>query len=106
MKFDHGFVGRAALEAMARQPQRRKVTLVWNKDDVATIQRSLLQPGVSFKCLEMPVASYGFPQADEVLDASGNRVGMSGFCGYSGNEMELLSLAVLDDAHRDRKSVV
>ena len=99
MKFDHEFVGRAALEAMVDKPQRRKVTLVWNKEDVATIQASLFQPGVPFKYLELPVASYGFPQADEVLDARGKRIGMSGFCGYSGNEMELLSLAVVDEEH-------
>ena len=99
MKFDHEFVGRAALEAMLDKPHRRKVTLVWNKDDVATIQGSLFQPGVPFKYLELPVASYGFPQADAVLGADGGCVGMSGFCGYSGNETELLSLAVVDDAH-------
>lgn len=99
MKFDHEFVGRAALEAMVDKPHRRKVTLVWNKDDVAAIQGSLFQQGVPYKYLELPVASYGFPQADEVLDAHGKRIGMSGFCGYSGNEMELLSLAIVDEAH-------
>ena len=99
MKFDHDFVGREALQAMAGQAHRRKVTLVWNKDDVATIQGSLFQAGVPFKYLELPVAAYGFPQADAVFDASGQRIGMSGFCGYSGNEAEMLSLAVVDEAH-------
>ena len=36
VKFDHEFVGRPALERMAAAPpRRRKVTLVWNDDDVA-----------------------------------------------------------------------
>ena len=34
VKFDHDFVGRAALETMAANPPRTKVTLVWNGDDV------------------------------------------------------------------------
>ena len=99
MKFDHDFVGCDALQAMVEQPHRRKVTLVWNKDDVAAIQGSLFQPGIPFKHLELPVASYGFPQADAVFDTNGQRIGMSGFCGYSGNEMEMLSLAIVDEHH-------
>ena len=101
MKFDHEFVGRSALQAMVDKPHRRKVTLVWNKEDVARIQGSLLQPGVPFKYLELPVASFGFPQADAVFDAAGERIGMSGFCGYSGNETALVSLAVIDAAHAE-----
>jgi vanillate/3-O-methylgallate O-demethylase len=34
VKFDHDFVGRAALEKIAGNQRRRKVTLVWNGDDV------------------------------------------------------------------------
>ncbi|MCV5276806.1 hypothetical protein OFC49_39360, partial [Escherichia coli] len=35
VKFDHDFVGREALEEMAEGPHRRKVTLVWEGEDVA-----------------------------------------------------------------------
>lgn len=99
MNFDHEFVGRKALEEMAAGPTRSKVTLVWNKDDVARIQASLLAPGIPFKYLELPVSSYGFPQADAVHDQEGRIVGISGFCGYSGNEKEVLSLASVDATH-------
>src|SRR5690606_9938901 len=34
VKFDHDFIGRAALERLASQPARTKVTLVWNGEDV------------------------------------------------------------------------
>jgi glycine cleavage system aminomethyltransferase T len=34
MKFDHDFVGRAALEAEVAAPRRRVVTLRWNPEDV------------------------------------------------------------------------
>jgi glycine cleavage system aminomethyltransferase T len=98
LKFDHDFVGRDALQAMVDQPHRRKVTLVWNRDDLATIQGSLFQPGIPCKYVELPVASYGFPQSDAVYGADGARIGMSGFCGYSGNEAAMLSLAVVDEA--------
>ena len=99
MKHDHEFVGREALQALADKPHRRKVTLVWNKEDVAAIQGSLFQPGIPYKYIELPVASYGFPQADAVLGAEGLRIGMSGFCGCSTNEAEMLSLAVIEEAH-------
>ena len=99
MRFDHDFVGREALEKMADQPHRAKVTLVWNKDDVAAIQGSLLQPGIPYKWIEFPVASYGFPQADAVRSMDGKLVGMAGFCGYTGNEHEMVSLATIEASH-------
>ena len=37
VKFDHEFIGRAALERMAQQPQRRKVTLALDNADVARV---------------------------------------------------------------------
>jgi vanillate/3-O-methylgallate O-demethylase len=99
MKFDHDFVGRAALEKLADQAHGTKVTLVWNQEDVARIQRSLFEPGIPCKYLEMPVASYGFPQCDAVRSKGGKLVGRAGFCGYSGNEAHMLSIAVLDSEH-------
>ena len=37
VKFDHDFVGRAALEKMADNQKRKKVTLVWNGEDIARV---------------------------------------------------------------------
>jgi vanillate/3-O-methylgallate O-demethylase len=99
LKFDHDFIGRSALEKLADEPHRTKVTLVWNKDDVSRIQGSLFEPGIPYKYLDLPVASYGFPQCDAVRSADGTLIGLSGFCGYSGNETEMLSLAMLDSEH-------
>lgn len=96
-KFDHDFIGREALERMVDGPHRRKVTLVWNPDDVAAIQGSLFTPGIAYKHIELPVASYGFPQADAVRTRDGRLVGMAGFCGCSTNENAMLSLAVVDE---------
>ena len=97
MKFDHDFIGREALERLASQPHRRKVTLVWHPEDVAAIQGSLFQPGIPYKWIEFPVASYGFPQADAVRSRDGRLIGMAGFCGYTGNEHALVSLATVEE---------
>lgn len=96
VKFDHEFIGRAALERFANQPVRTRVTLVWNKEDVAQIQGSLLQPGIPYKYMDLPVCYYSLQQHDEVKSRDGTLVGISAFCGYSGNEAEILSLARLD----------
>ncbi len=93
IKFDHEFIGREALERLSTQPHRTKVTLAWNKDDVAKIFRSLFEPGTPYKYLEFPVSSYAFQQADEVRTLQGELVGLYKYCGYSGNEAEMLSLA-------------
>ncbi len=44
----------------------------------------------------MPVAYYGWPHFDEVRGRDGMLVGHSCHCGYSNNEGEMLSLAMLD----------
>ncbi len=101
LKFDHDFVGREALERMKDQPHRTKVTLVWNKEDIARIQASLFEPGIPFRHLEFPMASYGFPQCDVVKTADGRRVGRAGFSGYSANETAMLSIASVDQTHAE-----
>lgn len=60
IKFDHNFIGREALEALADGPQRHKVTLVWNKDDVAAIQGLCISPARlanTWRCLWRPMVS-------------------------------------------------
>ena len=98
LKFDHDFIGREALQKASEEPHRSRVTLVWNRDDVARVYSSQFGAGPRYKALEFPVSDYGFPQADEVRDGHGNLVGISSHCGYSSNEGEMLSLAMLDAA--------
>ena len=101
MRFDHDFIGRAALDRMKDGPHRKKVTLVWDDEDVAAVQGSLFRPGVPYKHIELPVASYGFPQADAVRTEDGRLVGMAGFCGCTTNEASLVSLAVVEAGHAE-----
>lgn len=93
--FDHDFIGREALEKIAVAPERVKVTLVWNPEDVAAAQRSLLEEGVPAKYIDFPKARYGQYQMDRVL--LGDRaVGISHDCGYITNEQVFASLASVD----------
>jgi glycine cleavage system aminomethyltransferase T len=98
--FDHDFIGRAALEAIAAAPQRRKVTLVWNADDVAAAQRTMLEQGLPAKYIDFPKARYGQYQVDRVL-ADGAEVGVSHDCGYIVNDQVFVSLASIDQAHAE-----
>lgn len=101
IKYDHDFIGREALEAMAGDPDRTKVTLVWNDDDVSKIFDSLLESDLPYKYIERPVADYVLAQADEVRGADGRRIGYSTHCSYSINERQQLSLAIVDKAHAE-----
>jgi vanillate/3-O-methylgallate O-demethylase len=95
VKFDHDFIGRAALEKMAGKPHRRKVTLAWNPDDVTKAFRSLLEKGDPYKYIDLPLSNYTSASYDKVVKG-GKTVGLSMFSGYSYNERSMLSLAILD----------
>lgn len=93
--FDHDYIGREALEHMQAEGQRRKVTLVWNGDDVGKAYTSMFQEGPGAKFINLPMALYDTFHFDRV-EASGKTIGLSTWTGYSANERAMLSLAVVD----------
>jgi vanillate/3-O-methylgallate O-demethylase len=96
VKFDHDFIGREALEAMAGKPQRKKVTFAWNAQDVAKVFASMFEPGgESYKYIDLPLSNYASSSADAIT-SGGRTVGLSMFAGYSYNEKSMLSLGVID----------
>jgi vanillate/3-O-methylgallate O-demethylase len=96
VKFDHDFVGRAALEKMAPGPHRRKVTLVWNRDDVLAAYRGLMEQGdLMPKVMEIPAAHYAAHPYDQVT-RHGRMAGISIAPAYSPNVRAWISLAILD----------
>ena len=95
VKFDHDFVGREALEKMADNPRRRKVTLAWNAEDVAGVFRSMFEKGDAGKYIDLPLSNYSTWPNDKLLVGS-EMVGVSTFSGYSYNEHSMLSLAIVD----------
>ena len=101
VKFDHDFVGREALEKMAANPRRKKVTLVWNGDDIARAHRSLFHAdGDIAKYIDLPIANYSTLPFDKVLK-DGKAVGLSTYTGYTYNERAMISLAVIDNEHNE-----
>ena len=96
VKFDHDFIGREALEKLAKQPQRRKVTFAWKADDVTRAFRSMFEPGGEhYKYIDLPLSNYASASYDKVMNG-GKMVGISMFSGYSYNERSMLSLGVVD----------
>jgi vanillate/3-O-methylgallate O-demethylase len=95
IKYDHDFVGRDALAAIDPATQRRKVTLEWSSEDVTKLFGSIFGEGEGYQVFDLPNANYGSTNADAVIDADGNVVGLSMFTGYSANERAALSLATV-----------
>jgi len=98
VSFDHEFIGRAALEAIAQRPTLSKVTLVWNKEEILKVMGSLFEDEeLPYKYIELPVADYGnLTHRDEVYTLSGELIGVATKVGYTINERKLMSLAMVD----------
>jgi vanillate/3-O-methylgallate O-demethylase len=104
VKFDHEFVGKAALEKMVDQQKYRKVTLVWNGDDTAGDFRSLFQEGEISKYIDLPLANYSTLPYDKVVKG-GKAVGISTYTGYTYNERAVISLGIVDKDLADGSEV-
>ena len=100
VKFDHDFIGREALERIAGQQRRTKVTLVWNSDDVTDAIGSMYREGPGAKYIESPKARYSLHQEDQVLHERA-LIGISLDCGYLTNERTMVSLATIDRAYAE-----
>jgi vanillate/3-O-methylgallate O-demethylase len=99
VKFDHDFIGRAAVEKMSGKPNRKKVTLVWNDKDLAGVFQTLFHGGDdAAKYIDLPIANYATLPYDKVLK-NGRTIGISTYTGYTYNERSMVSLAMLDTDH-------
>jgi vanillate/3-O-methylgallate O-demethylase len=99
VRFDHDFIGREALERVAREPGRRTVTLRWNTEDVIDIYASLFRPGEEFRTMDLPSTPTWkdgmLEHADQILK-DGRLVGASSGNIYSYYFRECLSLGCVD----------
>jgi vanillate/3-O-methylgallate O-demethylase len=97
VKFDHDFIGRQALEGMAATKQRKKVTFVWNGEDLAKAMSTLfVGKGDITKYIDLPLANYATLPFDAVLK-DGKVVGLSTYTAYTFNERAMLSLGCIAD---------
>jgi glycine cleavage system aminomethyltransferase T len=101
VKFDHDFIGRVALEELARQPHRKKVTLVWRNEDVIAVLASQFDKEKRGKYLEWPASNYATFPYDKIVDRHGTIVGISTYSGYNANLSEWVSLAMIDPEYAD-----
>ncbi|TYC83640.1 hypothetical protein FXB42_15415 [Acetobacterium wieringae] len=102
IKFDHEFIGRAALEKEAANPQRQMVTLVWNPDDIMDVHASQFKPGEHY--LPMTECHFGQEQGHGVLFADqvlkdGQLIGISSGRNYSYYYRQMLSHCSIDTAY-------
>ncbi|MEO8100772.1 MAG: aminomethyl transferase family protein [Acidobacteriota bacterium] len=106
VKFDHDFIGREALEKIAKNKHKRKVTFAWNSDDVGKVFRSMFEPGQEmYKFIDLPLANYASASYDRI-SLHGETVGSSMFAGYSFNERRMLSLGFVDDDVKEGAEVL
>ncbi len=102
VKFDHEFIGRAALEKYAANPRRQVVTLEWNPDDVVDVYASQFRREEPYMEME-PVhfAQAGGRNAlyaDQVLK-NGKVVGISSGRTYSLYYRQMISMCSINTEH-------
>ncbi len=98
VKFDHDFIGSESVRAFGAAPRRRKVTLLWNGDDLTRVFGTLfMRDGRHNKYVDLPLANYASLPYDRVMKG-GTQVGLSTYTGFSYNQRAMLSLGIVDAA--------
>ncbi|MBL4597912.1 MAG: aminomethyltransferase family protein [Rhizobiaceae bacterium] len=97
VKFDHDYIGREALEKIKDEPHRKKVTLIWNAEDVMSVVQSQLEDDGRPLPITMPLAAIARMHYDKVTDKNGKMIGVATYPGYSANERAMMSLASIDE---------
>jgi glycine cleavage system aminomethyltransferase T len=100
IKFDHEFVGRAAVETMISNPKRKMVTLEWNGDDITDIYASQFRDETPYTQMDRPNDMYLVPgpmtyHADQVLK-DGKVIGISSGRSISQFYHRMISLSSID----------
>lgn len=104
VKFDHDFLGRAALEKEAAAPRRKMVTLEWNTEDICDVYRSQFETGEPYQPMDEPEdfsdiffrADQYIYHADQVLSSDGKLVGISSGRMVSASYRKMISLCSID----------
>ena len=97
VKFDHNFIGREALEKMAKRKHRKKVWLNWDRKSVATIFDSMHnEKETRFKYMDMPAGHYATHPLDKIIK-NGKMIGLSTYPVYSSNVRGWISLCMIDE---------
>jgi vanillate/3-O-methylgallate O-demethylase len=95
IRFDHEFIGRAALEEIVANPKRKMVTLVWDKQDVKDVYASLFEEGEAYAVMELPRGLFDSFAIDRVMQGE-RQIGVSTSRCYSYHFRDMLSLCSVD----------
>lgn len=96
-KFDHDFLGRAAMEREAADPKRKTVILRWHPEDVLDTFASHFQPGEEYKYIDFPCAPQSPAGGHADLVTNGDKAaGVSSAAVYSYYYREMISQATID----------
>ena len=77
---------------MVNNQKRKKVTIVWNGEDVARAFATLFRAeGDIDKYIDLPLANYSTLPFDKLVK-NGKIVGLSTYTGYTYNERAMVSL--------------
>lgn len=93
--FDRDFLGKAALEAIAENPPRQFVSLLWNDEDVMDVYASLFGEDQPHKFFDLPRSRWANSAFDSVLKDD-ERVGLSRRRSYQPDVRSVTSLAIVD----------
>jgi glycine cleavage system aminomethyltransferase T len=101
IKFDHDFIGRAALEKLVANQTRDMVSLEWDKDDILDIYASRFEMGESYRDIDTVNDNYyqgDIPKLhqDKVLNANGEMIGVSSGRTYTLYYKKMISICCID----------
>lgn len=105
VKFDHDFIGRAALERMVATPTREMVSLEWDKDDILNVFASRFEDGEPYADFEgvNDIDYFGSRRTilhqDKVLDQDDKWIGVSSGRMYSYYYRRMISICTIDVAY-------
>lgn len=96
--FDHDFIGKEALLKEKENPKQKTVTLVWNKEDVIDVYRSLFEEGEPYRFMDFPdLACFNSGgNQDYVTTTDGKVIGMASSGRYSMYYRDIISETVID----------
>jgi vanillate/3-O-methylgallate O-demethylase len=95
IKFDHQFLGRAALEAEIAQPKRVGVTLEFGPDDIVSVYASFFKEGEHYDFMDFPHNQRSAMHASKILKQD-KLVGFSTMPAYSYQFRKMLSISCID----------
>ena len=93
--YAHDFIGKEALEEQVDDPERTKVTLVWDRQDTLDLFDSLFSDESTYKYPDLPTPEWALTQNDKVLK-DGELVGIANNTRYLYWERNMFSLCAID----------